>query len=343
MRNDMTNEALLQMDNLAVTFGRGARAFRAVDQVSLHVNAGEILAVVGESGSGKSVSMMALMGLLPDTATITADKLMFNGIDLQAITPKQRRAIIGKDISMIFQDAMTSLNPSFTVEMQLGEVLWTHLGLRGDAVRQRILELLDQVEIPDAKSRLKVYPHQLSGGMSQRIMIAMAIACEPKLLIADEPTTALDVTVQAQVMDLLKRLQAERGMAMILITHDLGLVAQNAHRVAVMYAGQVVETSHVPAIFDQPYHPYTEALMAAIPDFAIGKSRLQSLAGVVPSQYDRPVGCLLSPRCPYVHDQCHTPPPVLPTPVGEVRCVANSLNSLKTTVQLPMTKEATYV
>lgn len=320
---------LLQIDNLCVTFGKAERAFRAVDKVSLAVNEGEILAVVGESGSGKSVSMMAVMDLLPDSANITADQLVFNNINLQTISPAERRKIIGKDISMIFQDAMTSLNPSFTVEMQIGEVLRTHLGLRGDAVRKRILELLDQVEIPDAKSRLNVYPHQLSGGMSQRVMIAMAIACEPKLLIADEPTTALDVTVQAQIMDLLQRLQAERNMAMILITHDLGLVAQNAHNVAVMYAGQVIETSSVPHIFEDPYHPYTEALLAAIPDFSNGAERLKSLPGVVPSQYDRPQGCLLAPRCPYVHEPCHTPPALLNTPYGQVRCVDNSLEHLK--------------
>ena len=320
---------LLHIDNLCVTFGKAERAFRAVGQVTLSLNEGEILAIVGESGSGKSVSMMALMGLLPDSATITANQLLFNNTNLQTISAAARRQIIGKDISMIFQDAMTSLNPSFTVEMQIGEVLKEHLGLRGDAVRKRILELLDQVEIPDAKSRLNVYPHQLSGGMSQRVMIAMAIACEPKLLIADEPTTALDVTVQAQIMDLLQRLQAERNMAMILITHDLGLVAQNAHNVAVMYAGQVVETSTVPHIFENPYHPYTEALLAAIPDFSHGAERLQSLPGVVPSQYDRPAGCLLSPRCPYVHEPCHTPPNMQNTPFGQVRCIDNSLERLK--------------
>ena len=220
---------------------------------------------------------------------------------------------------------MTSLNPSFTVEMQIGEVLHAHLGLRGDAVRTRILELLDQVEISDAKNRLNVYPHQLSGGMCQRVMIAMAIACEPKLLIADEPTTALDVTVQAQIMDLLQRLQAERNMAMILITHDLGLVAQNAHNVAVMYAGQVVETSTVPHIFESPAHPYTEALLAAIPDFSNGAERLQSLYGVVPSQYDRPAGCLLSPRCPYKEAACDAPPPWQPSAHGHVRCIHAAL------------------
>ncbi len=312
---------LLQIDNLSVTFGKGERAFCAVDNVSLQVNQGQVLAVVGESGSGKSVTMMALMGLLPASATIQADTLQFDGQNLQTLSAKAKRKIIGKDISMIFQDAMTSLNPSFTVETQISEVLRAHLGLKGAAARQRVLELLDLVEIPDAKNRLKVYPHQLSGGMSQRVMIAMAIACEPQLLIADEPTTALDVTVQAQIMALLAKLQREKQMAMILITHDLGLVAENARDVAVMYAGQVVETNRVPHIFQQPCHPYTEALLAAIPELSVGCRRLHSLPGVVPSQYDRPTGCLLSPRCPYVEARCHTPPPLQTHEFGQVRCI----------------------
>lgn len=312
---------LLDIENLSVTFGKGARAFRAVDDVSLQLKQGEVVAVVGESGSGKSVTMMALMGLLPSTATVGTNKMQFDGKNMMTLSPKERRKIIGKDISMIFQNAMSCLNPSFTVEYQLAEVLKTHLGLKGDAARQRILELLELVEIPDAKNRLKVYPHQLSGGMSQRVMIAMALACEPKLLIADEPTTALDVTVQAQIMDLLARLQHEKKMAMVLITHDLGLVAQNARDVTVMYAGQMVETNTVPEIFEQPSHPYTEALLQAIPELAIGQKRLNSLPGVVPSQYDRPKGCLLSPRCPYKQPECETPPPILPTPNGKVRCI----------------------
>ena len=323
----MEKQTLLSIENLSVTFGSGARAFRAVDGVSLKVNAGEVLAVVGESGSGKSVSMMALMGLLPDSAAITADKLEFDGQNLQTLSARDKRKIIGKDISMIFQDAMTSLNPSFTVQMQIGEVLKTHLGLRGAAVKQRILALLDLVEIPDAKNRLNVYPHQLSGGMSQRVMIAMALACEPKLLIADEPTTALDVTVQAQIMDLLHRLQQERQMAMVLITHDLGLVAGNARDVAVMYAGQVVETSTVPVIFQTPAHPYTEALLQAIPELAHGQSRLHSLPGVVPGQYDRPAGCLLAPRCPYKEAACEAPPPWQPSVHGHVRCIHSALSA----------------
>lgn len=319
------DEMLLEIEQLSVTFGRGKAAFRAVDDVSFQVKKGQVLAVVGESGSGKSVSMMATMGLLPSYANIQAKRLHFAGQDLLTMKPKAKRHIIGKDISMIFQDAMTSLNPSFTIETQIGEVLKAHLGMRGDAVRQRIIELLDLVEIPDAKNRLKVYPHQLSGGMSQRVMIAMALACEPKLLIADEPTTALDVTVQAQIMQLLYRLQQEKHMAMVLITHDLGLVAQNAKDVAVMYAGQVVETSIVPHIFRQPAHPYTEALLKAIPELAIGEKRLHSLPGVVPSQYDRPTGCLLSPRCPYKQPSCDTPPAMIDSPYGRVRCVSNDL------------------
>lgn len=315
------NTPLLQIDNLAVTFGQGSRAFRAVDNVSLQLQQGEVLAVVGESGSGKSVSMMALMDLLPASAKVTADTLLFNGQNLQTLSAKAKRQIIGKDIAMIFQDAMTSLNPSFTVETQISEVLKAHLGLKGAAARQRVLELLDLVEIPDAKNRLKVFPHQLSGGMSQRVMIAMAIACEPKLLIADEPTTALDVTVQAQIMSLLTKLQHEKQMAMILITHDLGLVAENARDVAVMYAGQVVETNQVPHIFRQPAHPYTQALLAAIPELSVGQKRLHSLSGVVPSQYDRPSGCLLSPRCPHVQAHCHTPPSVQQHAHGIVRCI----------------------
>lgn len=329
-----SNQTLLQIEDLSVVFGKGERAFRAVDQVSLSLKAQDVLAIVGESGSGKSVTMMALMGLLPNTANISAKELRFNGLDLQTMGAKQKRGIIGKDISMIFQDAMTSLNPSFTVEMQINEVLNTHLGLKGDAARQRCIELLELVEIPDAKNRLKVYPHQLSGGMSQRVMIAMALACEPKLLIADEPTTALDVTVQAQIMDLLRRLQQEQQMAMILITHDLGLVAENAHNVAVMYAGQMVERSQVPQIFQQPAHPYTEALLAAIPELSIGQERLHSLPGVVPSQYDRPHGCLLSPRCPYVHEACLQPIPMQASPFGQVRCVYPDISQVQRPVSV---------
>jgi dipeptide transport system ATP-binding protein len=242
---------------------------------------------------------------------VTADALEFQGQDLLKLSASQRRTLIGRDMAMVFQDALSSLNPSYTVGYQIAEVLKAHLGLRGAAVEKRVTELLDLVEIPDASSRAHAYPHQLSGGMNQRVMIAMAIACNPKLLIADEPTTALDVTIQAQIMDLLLRLQREQGMGLVMITHDLAIVAEMAQRVAVMYAGQVVETAAVPAIFDAPQHPYTEALLAAIPEHNKGALRLAALGGIVPGALDRPVGCLLSPRCPYVQPNCRAERPAL--------------------------------
>lgn len=237
--------SLLQIKNLNVRFG-DANAVPVVDGLDLSVEAGEILAIVGESGSGKSVTMMALMGLIDAPGRITADTLSFDGTDMLKLSGRQRRKVVGKDIAMVFQDPMTALNPSYTVGYQIEEVLRQHLGLKGKAARQRALELLKKVEIPAAESRLDAYPHQLSGGMSQRVAIAMAIAGEPKLLIADEPTTALDVTIQAQIMELLVNLQKERNMALILITHDLAVVAETARRVCVMYAGQAVEVGQVP-------------------------------------------------------------------------------------------------
>lgn len=257
--------SLLQINNLNVRFG-DANAVPVVDGLDLKVDAGEILAIVGESGSGKSVTMMALMGLIDAPGRITADSLTFDGTDMLKLSGRQRRKVVGKDIAMVFQDPMTALNPSYTVGFQIEEVLRQHLGLKGKAARQRALELLKKVEIPAAESRLDAYPHQLSGGMSQRVAIAMAIAGEPKLLIADEPTTALDVTIQAQIMELLVNLQKERNMALILITHDLAVVAETARRVCVMYAGQAVEVGQVPELFDVPAHPYSEALLAAIPE-----------------------------------------------------------------------------
>ena len=282
-----------------------------VDGLSLSVEKGEVMAIVGESGSGKSVTMMALMGLIDHPGVITADSLNFDGHELLKLNNRQRRKIIGKDLAMVFQDPMTALNPSYTVGFQIEEVLRQHLNLSGKAARQRALELLQKVEIPGAASRLNAYPHQLSGGMSQRVAIAMAIAGEPKLLIADEPTTALDVTIQAQIMDLLLSLQKEQDMALVLITHDLAVVAETAQRVCVMYAGQAVEVGQVPGLFDVPAHPYSEALLAAIPEHSMGAERLATLPGMVPGRYDRPQGCLLSPRCPYVQENCRTQRPGL--------------------------------
>ncbi|WP_296257504.1 MULTISPECIES: ABC transporter ATP-binding protein [unclassified Pseudomonas] len=301
---------LLEINNLNVRFG-DATATPVVDGLDLAVDKGEVLAIVGESGSGKSVTMMALMGLIDHPGIVTADSLSFDGKDMLKLSARQRRQIVGKDLSMVFQDPMTALNPSYTVGFQIQEVLRAHLGMSGRAARQRALELLKKVEIPGAEQRLDAYPHQLSGGMSQRVAIAMAIAGEPKLLIADEPTTALDVTIQAQIMDLLLALQKEQDMALVLITHDLAVVAETAQRVCVMYAGQAVEVGQVPGLFDVPAHPYSEALLAAIPEHSMGAARLSTLPGIVPGRYDRPSGCLLSPRCPYVQEKCRQQRPTL--------------------------------
>lgn len=303
--------SLLDIRNLSVEFGAREKPFRAVENVSLTVEEGEIVGIVGESGSGKSVTMMAMMGLLEKQGRVSADMLHFNGNDMLNMSARERRKIIGKDIAMIFQDPMSSLNPSYTVGHQIMEVLTLHHGLKGKALHDRAVELMTLVEIPDPARRLEAYPHQLSGGMSQRVMIAMAIACKPKLLIADEPTTALDVTIQAQVMELLLNLQKTQGMALILITHDLAVVAEIAHKAVVMYAGQIAEVSPVPAIFHRPHHPYTEALLKSIPEHSKETQRLFTLPGIVPGQFDRPQGCLLAPRCPYVQEQCCTVRPEL--------------------------------
>ena len=312
--------SLLEIKNLSVRFG-AADAIPVVDGLDLSVDKGEVLAIVGESGSGKSVTMMALMGLIDAPGIVRADSLRFDGHDMLTLKGRQRRKVVGKDLAMVFQDPMTALNPSYTVGFQIEEVLHQHLGLKGRAARLRALQLLERVEIPGAASRLDAYPHQLSGGMSQRVAIALAIAAEPKLLIADEPTTALDVTIQAQIMDLLLDLQRSEGMGLVLITHDLAVVAETAQRVCVMYAGQAVEIGSVPTLFDAPTHPYTEALLKAIPEHSLGAERLATLPGIVPGRYDRPVGCLLSPRCPYAQPHCREQHPALEPHVrGAVRC-----------------------
>ncbi|WP_027896434.1 ABC transporter ATP-binding protein [Zestomonas thermotolerans] len=306
--------SLLEIRNLSVSFGGSP----VVDGLDLSLEAGEVLAVVGESGSGKSVSMLALMGLIDPPGQVSADALRFAGQDLLALTPRARRRIVGKDIAMVFQDPSSALNPSYTVGFQIEEVLRQHLGLRGKAARRRATELLERVEIPAAARRLDAYPHQLSGGMAQRVAIAMAIAGEPRLLIADEPTTALDVTIQAQIMALLLDLQREQDMALLLISHDLAVVAESARRVCVMYAGQAVELGTLPALFEAPAHPYSEALLAAIPQ--PGQTRLHSLPGMVPGRFDRPAGCLLAPRCPYAQPRCAERPALAPSRLGMVRC-----------------------
>ncbi|SOD97092.1 dipeptide ABC transporter ATP-binding protein [Caenispirillum bisanense] len=302
---------LLEIENLSVEFGDEASPFRAVDRLSLTVDEGEVVGIVGESGSGKSVTSLATMGLVAYPGRVKADKLIFRGQDLLAMPARKRRKLTGSEIAMIFQEPMTSLNPCFTVGWQIKEALQIHEGGTRAERHARAVELLRLVGIPDAERRLSAFPHQMSGGMSQRVMIAMALACNPRLLVADEPTTALDVTIQAQIMDLLLDLQQKRGMGMILITHDLAVVAEAAHRVVVMYAGQVVETGTVPEVFDHPRHPYTQSLLAALPERSVGASRLNSLPGVVPGAYDRPHGCLLHPRCPNARKHCREERPAL--------------------------------
>ncbi|HYE01110.1 MAG TPA: ABC transporter ATP-binding protein [Alphaproteobacteria bacterium] len=302
---------LLEIRGLTVEFPTHAGLFRAVDGVDLTVEPGDVLGIVGESGSGKSVSMLAIMGLLPKNARITAERLAFDGHDLRGLSARQRRKLVGKDMAIIFQEPMTSLNPCFTVGYQLKESLRVHEGLSGAALQRRAVELLEKVGIPAPESRLRAFPHQLSGGMNQRVMIAIGIACNPRLLIADEPTTALDVTIQKQILDLLVDLQRERGMALVMITHDMGVVAERAQRVCVMYAGQIMEQQPSEALFTRPHHPYTAALLDALPERALGRDRLPTIPGVVPGLHDRPAGCLFNPRCQNAQAHCRAVLPAL--------------------------------
>ena len=269
---------LLDVRNLVVEFDTASGPFRAVDGISLSIEPREVLAIVGESGSGKSVSMLAVMGLLPHTATVSADRMAFDGIDLLTLTPSERRKIVGKDISMIFQEPVASLNPCFTVGFQIEEVLRVHMGMDRAARRARAVDLLRLVGIPEPAERLNSFPHQMSGGQCQRAMIAMAIACNPKLLIADEPTTALDVTIQKQILDLLVGLQAQYGMGLIMITHNMGVVAETADRVIVQYKGRKMEEADVLSLFESPKSSYTRALLSALPDNATG-DRLPTIDG----------------------------------------------------------------
>jgi dipeptide transport system ATP-binding protein len=262
--------ALLEIENLVVEFETASGMFRAVDGVSIKVDKREVLAIVGESGSGKSVSMLAVMGLLPWTARVTADRMMFDGTDLMKLSLKERRRIVGKDMAMIFQEPMASLNPCFTIGFQIEEVLKVHMGMDRAQRRARAVELLTLVGISEPAERLGSFPHQMSGGQCQRVMIAIAIACNPKLLIADEPTTALDVTIQKQILDLLVRLQAEYGMGLIMITHNMGVVAETADRVIVQYKGRKMEEADVLSLFEKPASSYTRALLAALPENATG-------------------------------------------------------------------------
>ena len=302
---------MLDVKDLNIEFHDHLVPETVVHQVSFHMDAGEIVGLVGESGSGKSMTALAIAGLLSRHDMKKTGEILFEGTDLLHCERSFLRELQGNDISVVFQEPMTSLNPVFTIGYQIEESLILHKGMDKKAARQQAIHLLELVGIPEAGKRVDEYPHQLSGGMRQRVMIAMALAGDPELLIADEPTTALDVTIQAQIIELLLELQQKENMALVLITHDLALVAEAAHKIIVMYAGQVVETGDAHAIFHAPRHPYTQALLRALPEFAQDKERLASLPGVVPGKYDRPNGCLLNPRCPYATDRCRAEEPAL--------------------------------
>jgi peptide/nickel transport system ATP-binding protein/oligopeptide transport system ATP-binding protein len=303
---------LLSIQGLQVQFRTDAGVVRAVEDVSFEIGAGETLAVVGESGCGKSVTAMSILRLIESQrGEITAGRIEFEGQNLLALDDAAVRAVRGNQIAMIFQEPMTSLNPVYTVGDQIGETLGIHRGMEEDQARSEVTRLLDLVGIADAERRIDEYPHQLSGGMRQRVMIAMALACNPKLLIADEPTTALDVTIQAQILELLQELQTKLKMSILLITHDLGVVASVAHRAVVMYAGRVVEQASVVDLFEHPKHPYTLGLLQSIPKLGRLDARLSPIAGSVPDALHFPAGCRFHPRCPFRLAQCDRETPAL--------------------------------
>lgn len=313
--------ALLEVENLSVEFSMRRGKLRAVDNVSFTLEESALLGIVGESGSGKSVLCLALLGLLGETAIITADKLFFNGQNLFALNRRRRRQLLGKDLAMIFQDPMTSLNPCYTVGYQICETLKIH-GCGPGTLKKRAMELLEAVGIGDPAGRFDAYPHQLSGGLAQRVMIAMAIACRPRILIADEPTTALDVTIQAQILDLLKQLNQNNQMGLILISHDLAVISNMVQEIAVMYAGQIVEKGETNTLLTVPLHPYTQSLLQAIPSVVHSKTgfRLSALPGMVPALDALPPGCRLEPRCPYAKTRCKLIPNETKKHNRTVRC-----------------------
>ena len=297
---------LLHLEGLKTFFKTHDGLVRAVDGIDLTVPAGRILGLVGESGCGKSVTALSIMRLLPRTGRVVGGRIWFDGRDLAELSDDEMQDVRGNEISMIFQEPMTSLNPVFTVGDQVGEAIHQHLKLSGGELEARVVEMFRLVGIPAAERRIHDYPHQLSGGMRQRVMIAMALSCHPKLLIADEPTTALDVTIQAQILELMRQVQGQTQMAIILITHDLGVIAEMAEEVAVMYAGKVVERGSVDQIFEQPLHPYTQGLLTSIPALGTRGRRLNIIKGTVPHPLNLPPGCLFAPRCPRAFDRCPT-------------------------------------
>jgi oligopeptide/dipeptide ABC transporter ATP-binding protein len=292
-----SGQLLLEVRNLRTSFHTTDGVVRAVDGIDFHVSRGEVMGLVGESGCGKSVTSLSIMRLVAPPGRIEAGEAIFDGHDLLKLSQREMRELRGERISMIFQQPTSSLNPVYDVGMQLGEVLELHRNMKRAAARNRALELLRMVGIPDPARRLDAFPHELSGGMAQRVMIAMALACEPELLIADEPTTALDVTIQAQILDLMRTLQRETNTAMILITHDLGVVAEMCDRVAVMYAGEIVEQTDVATLFDDPKHPYTRGLIGSVPTLGSTADQLATIPGSVPNLIDLPPACRFAPRC----------------------------------------------
>jgi peptide/nickel transport system ATP-binding protein len=312
----MADQHLLDVRNLKTYFFTDEGMVRAVDGIDLYINQGETLGVVGESGCGKSVTALSIMKLIPQPpGKIVEGEIVYNGVNLVDLKPNRMRKIRGKEIAMIFQEPMTSLNPVFTCGEQIAEALRLHEGLGRRDAMDKTVDMLKLVHIPNAERRVKEYPHQLSGGMRQRIMIAMALSCNPKLLIADEPTTALDVTIQAQILDLLNELKAKLGMAVMLITHDMGVIAETAQRVVVMYAAKVAEEAPVGDLFKEPLHPYTQGLLRSIPRIdraAIERQRLETIAGTVPTlRGDIAPGCRFAPRCPFVKAVCTEKDPVI--------------------------------
>jgi peptide/nickel transport system ATP-binding protein len=302
---------LLEVEDLTVSFSTLRRRLVVLDGVRFAIGRGEILGVVGESGSGKSVSALAIMRLLGEQGAIDRGRITLGEVELTALDAAAMLSVRGRDVAMIFQEPMTSLNPVFTVGFQIAEVLIEHLGMARAAALERAAGLMDEVGIPAARQRLADYPHQLSGGMRQRVMIAMALACQPKLLIADEPTTALDVTIQAQILALIRALRDEHGTAVLLITHDMGVIAEMADRVVVMYAGQVVEQAPVEQLFADPRHPYSRLLLRSVPRVQVRPKRLLAIEGNIPSPARLPAGCRFHPRCPDAIERCRSEPPQL--------------------------------
>ena len=323
-QNGVQRPPLLEVQGLRTWFHTDEGIAKAVDGVTYTVAKGQTLGVVGESGCGKSVTALSVMQLVPQPAgRFEGGKILFRGQNLLDRSPEEMREIRGNEIAMIFQEPMSALNPVYTVGNQIMETVMLHQGLDRDAARVRAIEMLTKVGIPSPEKRVDEYPHQLSGGMRQRVMIAIAMACDPALLIADEPTTALDVTIQAQILDLMRELQESEGMSMLLITHDLGVVAETAHHVAVMYAGKVVEYANVEDLFSKPRHPYTIGLFRSLPDLAGPRERLQTIPGIVPSAYRFPSGCRFRTRCPIATERCAAEePPLVPLHSGGEHTVA---------------------